>query len=190
MPFSPDDMDLKLAARIRSEREARNWSLADLADRSGVSRSMINKVERNQSSPTSALLARLAAAFGMTMSTLLMRAEGGTGPGVTRAADRARWTDPATGYVRAQVFPSPGSDFPVDMVEVEMPPGERVSYPASSYAFGRNGVWVLTGELQLSLGGVTHKLEAGDAIEFGPPADCTYANTSGLPCTYVVTVSR
>ncbi len=190
MPFSPDDMDVRLAARIRSEREARNWSLADLADRSGVSRSMINKVERNQSSPTSALLARIAAAFDMTLSTLLMRAEGGAGAGVTRADERARWTDPETGYVRAQVFPAPGSDFPVDMVEVEMPPGGRVSYPASSYAFGRHAVWVLSGRLELSLGGEAHELEAGDAIEFGPPADCTYANGSDLPCTYVVTVLR
>jgi len=149
---------------------------------------MINKVERNQSSPTSALLARLAAAFGVTMSTLLMRAEGGSGAGVTRAADRARWTDPATGYVRAQVFPTPGSDFPVDMVEVEMPPGEQVSYPASAYAFGRHGVWVLSGRLDLSLGDVTHALEEGDAIVFGPPARSTYANTSDRPCSYVVTV--
>ena len=39
-------LERSLAARLRTEREARGWSLSDLAQRSGVSRAMISKVER------------------------------------------------------------------------------------------------------------------------------------------------
>jgi len=75
----PEDPTQSLAARIALEREARGWSLADLAERSGVSKAMISKIERAEASPTAALLGRLSGAFGLTMSTLLARAERGGG---------------------------------------------------------------------------------------------------------------
>src|SRR5690242_11300449 len=93
-----DDPTPRIAARIREEREARNWSLADLAERSGVSRAMISKIERSEASPTAALLGRLSGAFGLTLSSLLARAELRAGQ-VLRAADQPQWRDPETGYV-------------------------------------------------------------------------------------------
>ncbi len=75
---APDPTD-GLARRLRLEREARGWSLGDLAARSGVSKAMISKVERAEASPTAVLLGRLSGAFGLTLSTLLARAEGETG---------------------------------------------------------------------------------------------------------------
>ena len=70
-----DSLDARIGARIRIERENRGWSLTDLARRSGVSRAMINKVERGEASPTASLLGRLAGAFGLTLSMLLARTE-------------------------------------------------------------------------------------------------------------------
>ena len=70
-----DDLDQKIGARIKTERESRNWSLTDLAERAGVSRAMIHKIERGDSSPTAKLLSKLSGAFQMTMSTLMARAE-------------------------------------------------------------------------------------------------------------------
>src|SRR5690242_20447124 len=92
------DLDASLAARLRAEREARGWSLSDLASRSGVSRAMISKIERGEASPTAALLGRLSGAFGLTLSTLLARAEGdASGIGrVLRASAQPLWRDPAT----------------------------------------------------------------------------------------------
>src|SRR3954463_16312318 len=115
-----------LAARIALEREARGWSLADLAEPSGVSKAMISKIERGEASPTATLLGRLSGAFGLTMSTLLARAEGGGGR-LSRAADQPRWQDPATGYIRQQV--SPQTDLPLDLVRVELPAGASATFP-------------------------------------------------------------
>lgn len=58
-----EDPGPAIARRIRLEREARNWSLADLAERSGVSKATISKIERDEMSPTATILLRLASAF-------------------------------------------------------------------------------------------------------------------------------
>ena len=74
-----DDIDNRIGASIRAERESRGWSLTELAARAAVSRAMIHKVERGDSSPTANLLGKLSGAFGLSMSTLLARAEAAGG---------------------------------------------------------------------------------------------------------------
>jgi transcriptional regulator with XRE-family HTH domain len=94
-------VDERLAETVRAERERRGWTLAVLAERSGVSKAMISKVERGAASPTAALLGRLSGALGMTLSELLSAAEGdpdGTDTrSVTRRAEQPTWRDPDTG---------------------------------------------------------------------------------------------
>src|ERR1700759_4558369 len=97
-----DTAEAKLAPRIRLEREARGWSLADLAERSGVAKASISKIERGEMSPSAVLLLRLATAFDLTLAGLLLRAEGDKSR-LSRAADQPVWRDPATGYVRKQI---------------------------------------------------------------------------------------
>src|SRR5215471_13195255 len=56
-----NDLQLRLAGRLKLEREARHWSIGELAKRSGVSKAMISKMERGEVSPTAALLGRISA---------------------------------------------------------------------------------------------------------------------------------
>lgn len=187
---APDDAAHRLAGRLRAEREARGWSIAELAQRSGVSRAMISKVERAEASPTAALLGRLSGPFGLTVSTLLARAEAAGGGGtVARAAAQMLWRDPGTGFLRRQLSP-PGAD--PELVQVELPAGARVPYPAASYTLLRGQcVWLLAGELLFHEGPATHRLAPGDCLALGPPADCAFENPSTTqPCTYVVAVAR
>jgi transcriptional regulator with XRE-family HTH domain len=186
-----DALDIRLAARVRTERDARGWSLTELAERSGVSRAMIHKIERGDSSPTAALLGRLSGAFGLTLSELLARAEG-TAQTVRllRAADQPQWRDPATGYLRRQVAPFPGSTLPLELVHVELPAGATVAYPAAAYTFIQQLVWVLKGQLTFMEGAVTHELGAGDCLELGTPVDRAFRNATCAPCEYLVAVLR
>ncbi|MCL7708626.1 helix-turn-helix transcriptional regulator, partial [Enterobacter kobei] len=75
---------------MRVERETRGWSLSELAERAGVSRAMIHKIERGESSPTATLLGRLSGALGLSMSTLIARAEMNEGR-LLRFADQPVW---------------------------------------------------------------------------------------------------
>src|SRR5882757_3204083 len=93
-----DRVDAALADRLKQERETRGWALAELAERSGVSKAMISRVERGEASPTAALLGRLSAAFGLTLSQLFARAEGAGQ--LMRRAEQPAWQDPETGFRR------------------------------------------------------------------------------------------
>lgn len=139
-----DSLSQRIGARVRIEREGRGWSLTDLAAHSGVSRAMVHKLERGESSPTATLLARLSGAFGLSMSQLIARAEAKEGR-LLRRADQPVWTDPQTRYVRTHV--SPPSDLPLDLVQVVLPAGARVPMPAAAYTAKRQLIWVLAGSL-------------------------------------------
>src|ERR1700745_160236 len=166
-----DDLSTRLAHRLRLERDSRGWSLADLADRSGVSKATISKIERAEVSPTAVVLVRLASAFDLTLAGLMLRAET-QGGRISRASDQHVWRDPETGYVRKQVFSRP--DHPAELVRVELPARQRVPLPASSYAHIRQLVWVQSGSLVITEGGERHALGAGDCLGFGAPARTTF----------------
>ncbi|MFD7136509.1 helix-turn-helix domain-containing protein [Streptomyces sp. NPDC059894] len=184
-----DPLVERIAARVRAERERRGWTLTQLAEASGVSRAMINRIERGDSSPTAVVLGKLSAAFRLSVSSLLALAEGETRPagggpgGVRRHEDTAEWRDPGTGYRRRQIT---GPGFPVETAEIRLPAGARVAYPAASFAFARQVVWVLEGRLTFHEGDTVHALGPGDTVELGEPAPCTFANDGDAECRYVV----
>jgi transcriptional regulator with XRE-family HTH domain len=182
-----DDLSHRLAHRLRLERDTRGWSLADLAERSGVSKATISKIERAEVSPTAAVLVRLASAFDLTLAGLMLRTEG-QGERLSRAGEQPVWRDPETGYIRKQVFSRP--DHPVELIRVELPPRRRATLPASSYVHIRQLVWVQTGSLAITEAGQRHVLGAGDCLGFGPPAETTFANETNAPCVYVVALAR
>ena len=186
-----DDIDRRLAERIAAERRARGWSLNDLAERSGVSRAMISRIERAESSPTAALLGRLSGAFGLGLSQLLARAEAAPGGRLARAGDQPLWRDPATGFQRRSLTPALEGAPPLDLIEAELPPGAEIAYPASAYAFIEDQqILVLSGRLRFRQGEELHDLGKGDCLRLGPPADCSFANPGRLPCRYIVAVLR
>jgi transcriptional regulator with XRE-family HTH domain len=186
MPVSVS-METKLAARVLAEREQRGWSVAELAAKSAVSRAMISKIERGEASPTASLLVKIAAAFGLPLSLLLARAEGEASR-ISRADDQQRWQDPESGYRRRAV--SPPSDGLLQLTEVELPAGARLSFPAAAYTFIHQQLWILDGTLTFHEGPTIHRLGPGDCLSLGPPTDHTFENQTKRLCRYLVIVVR
>ncbi len=176
-----------IARLIRREREARGWSLEELASAAAVSRSMISKVERGEASPTAALLGRLSGALGLTLSQFFQRVEA-AGERIARAADQHRWRDPESGYLRRQITPAASRD--LELVEVVLPAGAEVAFPAASYHFIRQVIWVIEGRLAFREGEVLHDLGPGDCLSLGEPVDCAFLNPSAEPCRYLVALAR
>lgn len=181
-----DDINTRIGHNIKIEREKRGWSLTDLAEQSGVSRAMIHKIERGESSPTATSLARLAGSFAMSMSQLIALTEVQPGT-LVRYAQQPVWQDPETGYIRRHV--SPG-DIPLDVVSIELPANTKVPMPAISYLTRRQLIWVLEGTLHFQEGDNRFEMQAGDCLALGDPADCVFENSTNTPCRYAVMVLK
>jgi transcriptional regulator with XRE-family HTH domain len=183
-----DQLSARLAATVRSARDAQALSVSALAERSGVSRAMIAKIERGEAQPTAALLARLSAGLGLTLSELIARAEQPGDRRLVRAAQQPVWTDPDTGYVRRAISPPAGG--PLELVEVELPAGAEVPIAADSYTFIHQQIWVLDGHLRFVEGDEVHELDAGDCLQLGDPAPCVFVNPTRRACRYLVALSK
>jgi mannose-6-phosphate isomerase-like protein (cupin superfamily) len=67
----------------------------------------------------------------------------------------------------------------------------RVEYPASAFDLHRGPPFVgIAGRLTFTQGKEVYQVRAGDCLRLGPPADCRFENTSGMPCRYLVAVLR
>lgn len=79
-----------LGRRVKKLRAGRGWSLDNLAQASGVSRSMLSEIEREKANPTLTVTFRIASAFGMGIAELIETSERQAAIQVVRASDRGQ----------------------------------------------------------------------------------------------------
>lgn len=181
------DLDRTISRRIRALRAERGLTLEALAEKTGVSRSMISAIERGTTSPTAVLLERLATGLGVMLADLFDRPERRADP-IARRADQPRWRDPQSGYVRRNASP-PGFPSPMRIVDVEFPPGARVAYETSA----REGqvhqqVFVIDGTIELTVGDTVHRLDAGDCLAFVLDVPTSFHNPTDRSVRYLVVI--
>jgi len=184
------DINTRISRRVRELRDARGFSLDALAERSGVSRSNISLIERGQSSPTAAVLDKLAAGLGVTMAALFEESPvpvAEPSP-VARVAEQPVWTDPASGYVRRNV--SPAARSPIQLVDVIFPAGRRVAYDSVARDVDiHQQVWMIDGMMEMSVGDVLWRLETGDCLAMRLDRPIVYRNPTRKPARYLVALA-
>lgn len=84
-----DPISSHVSERVRALRQQRNWSLEELAAASGVSRSMLSQIERNEANPTLAVTCKIAQAFAMSLAEFVEVPGASSGISIIRADDRA-----------------------------------------------------------------------------------------------------
>ncbi|MER5295416.1 helix-turn-helix domain-containing protein [Streptomyces pharetrae] len=185
----PDPVDVRLGARLAELRAEHGWSLGELAERSGVSRSTLSRAERAEISPTAAVLNRLCHVYGRTMSQLLSEVEAEPAL-LLRAAEQPVWEDRASGFVRRSVSP-PHPGLRGELVEGRLTAGADLAYDRPPVPGLEQHVWVLEGALEVTAQDIGHRLDAGDCLRlrvWGPtrfrcpgPQDVRYALAVVLP---------
>jgi transcriptional regulator with XRE-family HTH domain len=158
------DLDNQIAARLRSLRAERNWSLDELARLSGVSRATLSRLENAEVSPTASVLGRLCAAYGMTMSRLMRMVEEEFAP-LVRREEQWVWSDPQNGFERRSVSP-PNAALAGEVIECTLPASTRIAYPEASKPGLEHHLVVLDGQLMLTIAGRIHDLRAGDCLRY------------------------
>jgi transcriptional regulator with XRE-family HTH domain len=179
-----------LAGRLRALRVQRGLSLDALAQRTGVSRSMLSLVERGESSPTAVVLDRLAAGLGITLASLFADDERKGASPLCRHADQRIWRDPESGYVRRSLS-APAYPSPISLAEVILPGGARVAYDSGANPRGiSQQVWMIEGAVDLTIGDdVTHHLTTGDCLTMAIDQPIVFRNPGRDPARYLVALA-
>lgn len=157
-------LDSQIAARLRTLRAERNWSLDELARRSGVSRATLSRLENADVSPTASVLGKLCAAYGMAMSRLLRMVEEEFAP-VVRRDEQWTWSDPQNGFERRSVSP-PNAALAGEVIECSLPPGATIAYPEASKPGLEHHLILIEGRLRFTIAGRSHDLGAGDCLRY------------------------
>jgi quercetin dioxygenase-like cupin family protein len=109
---------------------------------------------------------------------------------VARRAEQAAWRDPATGYVRRNLSP-PRHPSPIELVEVVLPAGGRVAYdtPGTRAVGVSQQVWIIEGRVEVTTGGATHALEAGDCLAMRLDGPTAFRNPAEADARYLVALA-
>ncbi len=184
------DLTHRIAGRVQRLRASQGLSLEALADRSGVSRSMISLIERGETSPTAVVLERLATGLGVVLATLFDAPDADRAPDpLSRRTDQDSWTDPDSGYTRRNISP-PGAGQPMQIVEVRFPPGRRVTFERLTPGpVACQQVWVLSGTLDITLGRTRTRLAEGDCLAMQLDRPITFHNPSRRTTRYCVVIA-
>jgi transcriptional regulator with XRE-family HTH domain len=183
-----EPVEARIAHRLAQLRAGQGWSLDALAERTGISRATLSRIERGELSPTAGMLGRLCTAYGWTLSRLMADAETRP-PTLVPAASQARWTDPGSGYRRRAVSP-PGPDLRGELVEVHMPAGASVAFDTSPSLGLEHHLWLMEGTLTLDAEGTSHTLRVGDCLRYVLSGGTRFQNPGTRDARYVVAIIR
>jgi transcriptional regulator with XRE-family HTH domain len=176
----------RLGERIRGLRRERELTLDLLAQRSGVSRAMISKLERGEKNPTLVVAAKVAEGLGVSLSQLVGVEERREVVVVPRER-RTIMRDPETGFERQLLSPSFGGRG-IEFIRNVVPEGSS----SGEFPPHRRGVEeyivVENGRLRAVLGGEDYLLEEGDALYFEADVPHRFENAGEGECSYYLVI--
>ena len=161
-------LDMRIASRLKGLRQERGWSLDELAGRAGVSRATLSRLENAEVSPTASVLGRLCAAYGLTMSRLMLMVEDDFAPLVPESAQPV-WVDASAGFRRRSVSP-PAAALAGEVLACELDAGARIEYPQPPRPNLEHHLLMLEGALHITVDGRRHGLRPGDCLRYPEPA--------------------
>jgi transcriptional regulator with XRE-family HTH domain len=163
-PRAADAICQRLGDRVRQLRADRGWSLQVLATASGVSRSMLSQIERDQANPTLAVTLRIAQAFGMTLGDLVQVPDATSAITVIRANDRA-YHYRSDKHCRIRTLSPLNLEKDVEFYEVQLQPGGALR-SAPHYQGTREFLTVETGQVRVESDGDTELIGKGDSVSY------------------------
>lgn len=156
-----------LPHRLRALRRQNELSLDQLADKTGITKSYLSKLERGLNNPSISTVLKLAKAYDIGVGQLLGSADRETsGISLVRRADREviRHEQSDVGYIYESMA---GNRLVKDMEPfIVYPPLRGKHRPPMAPHAGEEFMFVLNGRVQISIGTKTFELEQGDSIYF------------------------
>jgi transcriptional regulator with XRE-family HTH domain len=174
----------RLGERVRALRREQGLTLDLLAERSGVSRAMISKLERGERNPTLVVAAKIAEGLGVNLSRLVEERREVV---VVPKERRMIVGDQETGFERQLLSPSFGGGR-IEFIRDVVPEGSTSGEFAPHRGGAEEYVVVEKGRLRAVLEGEEYLLEEGDALYFEADVAHRFDNAGERECSYYVVI--
>jgi transcriptional regulator with XRE-family HTH domain len=182
-----------IGERLAALRREHRYSIRKLADRAGVSASLISDVERGKVEPSISTLKRVSDALGTTLTYFFSEPAKQTGR-VVRAGERVvlRGLDDATGELRSAIqtsgirfeLASPEQAEKIEAIFGRYEVGASLGDEPVTHA-GEEWGMVLQGRLKVWVGDEIHFLDPGDSIWFPSTTPHRMENVADGPTEYI-----
>ena len=177
-----------IAEKLRGLRLRKKMGLVELGKHTGLSAAMLSKVERGKLFPTLPTLLRIALVFSVGLEYFFSDDRKRHVLGIVRRAERKRFPERPDGKDNSFYFES--LDFAaverkLNAYYAEFCPllrGKARPHQHSGVEF----LTVIRGRLEIGIGTLEHRLNAGDSIYFDSSLPHTYRRASSGPCSAIV----
>lgn len=172
--LDPCDLDrLRSLGMVVQESRLGRLSLAQLAERAGVSVAQLSQLESGRGNPSVEVLARIAGALGLDVIDLI-EARPAAPSYVVRGDERRRYR--VVGSDQEVDLMTPGIRFQLSVSRVAVLPGQQCRSPLHQ---GDRVMHVLSGSLTVDKDGAACRLDPGDSLFCAAPF--TFRNDGGEP---------
>lgn len=151
--------------KIRAIRERKGFTLKEVAEKAGVSESLVSQIERNRVSPAIDTLLSLADVLDLDLEYLFADYKRERLVRVTRKDERDTFTRPGVLYERLAQLESSKNQDGIESYYITIDAGQENRSTEYGHPGWELGV-VAEGKAELSIGKQRYELTAGDSVSF------------------------
>lgn len=184
MDPSIDGEIARISARIRHWREEAGLTLQELAKRSGLATSTVQKVETGQMIPSVAVLLKVSHGLGRRPTELIREGDSDLDVALVRSGERDR-----TGHEKSMMIERLSGDLSepsLEMWRVHLEP-DASSGAAPIHYEGEEIIVCEKGRVTFTIGGDDYVLDAGDSLHFKAHIPHSWQNRASRPARFTVT---
>lgn len=181
-------MKYKFGDKLRTMREKKKITLKEVAERAGVSESLISQIERNKVSPAIDTLLQIVEILGIDLEYLFQDFKKNRNVTLVHQSQRNRIVQGGVTYEQLVQTPQTDSEHGIEAYLMTVAAGASSGSPEYGHIGKEMGV-IISGMGSFSIGSQTFALQAGDSISFDSGIPHQLKNTGGneLKAFWVIT---
>lgn len=176
----PKKLPYRFGEKIRQVRERKGYTLKVVAQRAGVSESLVSQIERNKVSPAIDTLLTIADVLDINLEYLFEEYHRSRPVEIIRSDERRKIKEGDILYEEVAAPNSSDGENSLEAFRITIPVHGQTRRGSYGH-LGREIGYILEGSCQLHYENLTYDLKAGDSVSFSASVTHTIVNTGIMP---------